>query len=137
MSEVFIDASNSVLGRLASAVCKKLDAGDVIIIVNAEKAIITGNPKKIVAKYLETRRRGSPQHGPFFPKRPELIVGRTIRGMLPKTRKGRLLLKKVRVYTGKPHEFNDKKFENVAVKEVVSDFITIGELAKSLGWIRN
>lgn len=137
MSEVFIDAKNSVMGRLASAVAKKLDAGDVIVIVNADKAIITGNPKKIVGKYLETRRRGSPQHGPFFPKRPELIVRRTIRGMLPKTGKGRLLLKKLRVYPGIPQEFNDKKFESVAVKEVVSDFITIGELAKSLGWIRN
>jgi large subunit ribosomal protein L13 len=136
MSEIYIDASNAVLGRLASAIAKKLSGGEKIFVVNAERAIITGNHKKIVGDYLESRRRGSPQHGPFFPKRPELILRRTVRGMLPKTKKGRNTLKNMHVYVGVPQEFKDKKLESIAVKEVISDFITIGELAKSLGWIK-
>lgn len=137
MSELYVDANNAVLGRMSTVVAKKLLAGEKVFIVNANKAIITGNHRKIVGDYLETRRRGSPQHGPFFPKRPELIVRRTIRGMLPKTTRGRKALSNLRVYTDIPVEFKGKTFEAIAVKEICSDFITIGDLAKSLGWIRN
>lgn len=127
-----IDAKNAVLGRLSSNVAKALLNGDVIVVVNAERAIVTGNPRNIKEKYMSRRIIGSPQHGPFFPMRPELIVRRTIRSMVPyKTPKGRAAMKRLKVYTGAPEGF--EKGESIAAKPIRSDFINVGEIAKSLG----
>lgn len=127
-----IDAHNAILGRLASIVAKQLLAGETIIIVNAEKAIITGDPKRIKEKYFERRSRGSPQHGPFFPKKAEMIVRRTIRGMLPyKTNRGRAAVMRLRVYSGVPQ--NVEGAERIASGQVRSKFITVEKLAKSIG----
>ena len=129
------DAKNAVLGRLASATARQLLAGEEVAIVNTEKSIITGDPKVTVIKYIERRQRGTPQHGPFFPTQPHTIVRRAIRGMLPyKTPKGRVAMKKLRVYIGVPEQLADKGTESVAKKLIKSDFITVGELARILGW---
>lgn len=133
---MIIDATDARLGRLASFVSKKLLQGEKIVIINAEKAIITGNPDVTVEKYLGRRQRGSPQHGPFFPKRPDLIVRRTIRGMLPyKKPKGRKAFKNLRVYIGKPNDVEGEivKFAEKQ-KPVKCRFITIYDLAKRIGW---
>ena len=131
---MLIDGKNAVLGRLATAVAKELLKGTEVVIVNTGKIIITGSPKKIVGKYLERRRKGSPHHGPFFPKKPDMIVRRAIRGMLPKTKKGRNVIKKLRVYIGMPEELQKNEMKNIAVKILKTDFIRIEELSKSLGW---
>ena len=102
--------------------------------MNSANIIITGNPRQIVGKYLKRRRGGSAHHGPFFPKKPELIVGRAIRGMMPKTKKGRAAFKKLRVYISLPSELKGKKAEKIAVKNINIKSISIGELAKALGW---
>lgn len=130
---IVIDGDSAVLGRLASHAAKTLLKGEDMVIVNADRVIITGEKKKIVGKYLKLRRLGSPQHGPFFPKSPDMIVKRTVRGMLPyKSPKGRAALKKLRVYAGNPEGFkNAKSFD---IKEIRTDFITVGRLAKQLGW---
>lgn len=130
-----IDGKNAVLGRLATSVSKKLLAGESVNIVNAEKVIITGNPEKIKQNYLEKIQRGSVHHGPFFPRKPNLIVRRAIRGMLPyKTNKGRNAFKKLRVFIGVPEDMKNEKFETIAVKNIRTNFITIGKLAKAIGW---
>jgi len=130
-----IDGNNAVLGRLASITAKNLLAGEEIVILNAEKIVVTGNPKRLVEKYLERRRRGSPQHGPFFPKQPNTIVHRAVRGMMPyKTQKGRDAMKKLKIYIGVPDEFKNEKFESIATKPVRADYIRIGDIAKTLGW---
>jgi len=130
-----IDGKHAILGRLASLVAKKLLSGEAVNIFNAENIIITGDPKRIVGQYLKETRKGSPQHGPFFPKRPDLIVRRTTRGMLPyKTNKGRDAFKKLRVYVGIPEASKNEKLERIATKDIKTDFITVGRLAKSLGW---
>ena len=127
-----VDGTDSVLGRLASAVAKELLKGNEVVIANATKIIITGSPKKIVGMYLERRRRGD-FHGPFFPKQPELIVRRAIRGMLPyKTKKGMAAYKRLRVYRDVPESV--KELKSVGTKQVKCDFIYVGDLAKSLGW---
>lgn len=129
---IVIDGKNAILGRLASITAKKLLAGEDITVVNAEGIIITGSPKTIKAKYLKLRQIGSPQHGPFFPRQPDRLVRRTIRGMLPyKTNKGRAAFKKLRVYAGNPQNM---KGESISVKTIRSSYITVGELAKTLGW---
>ena len=129
---MIIDGTNAILGRLASHAAKMLLKGEEVTIVNAERIIITGVKKKIVGKYLKRRRIGSPQHGPFFPTKPDLIVRRTIRGMLPyKTARGRVALKKLRVYVSKPEEIKGAKS---LAKEIRTSYITVEELAKNLGW---
>jgi large subunit ribosomal protein L13 len=133
-----IDAENAVLGRLASVTAKQLLKGEEIAILNAEKAIITGDPKQIVGKYLARRRRGSPQHGPFFPRHPDTIVRRAVRGMIPyKTSRGRSAMKRLRIYIGVPEELAKEGKERVANKLIRSDFITVKEVAKVLGWHEN
>ena len=127
---MIIDAKDAVLGRLASIAAKRLLAGSSVMIVNAELAIMTGRKNQIVGKYLHRRDRGSPQHGPFFPTKPELMVRRTVRGRLPKDRR-RNAIRKLRVYIGNPRS---EKAESIAVKAVRSEFIRVGELAKILGW---
>lgn len=134
---MLVDGTNSVLGRMATQIAKTLLKGEEVSIVNADKVIITGSPDRIVGEYLKKKTIGSPQHGPFFPRKPELIVRRTIRGMLPyKTRKGREAFKKLRVYVNIPEELAGEagKAKPLAAKEIKTDYITIGKLARSLGW---
>ena len=136
MTAKIIDGKNAVLGRLASLTARELMAGNEIAIINSEKVIITGDPSGIVKKYLERRQRGSPQHGPFFPKQPNAIVKRAIRGMIAyKTNKGRAALKKLRVYTGRPEELKGTA-ASMATKPIRSDFLRVEDVAKALGWQR-
>ncbi len=131
---MIIDAENAILGRMSVFTAKKLLSGEAVTIVNAEKAIITGDPTTTTQKYHERRDRGTPHHGPFFPKKSNLIVRRTIRGMLPyKTNKGRDAFKKLRVYEGIPENLKDSKFEKVAIKDIASKYITVQTLSKSIG----
>jgi len=130
---IVLDGKNAVLGRMATEVAKKLMKGEEVNIVNAERIIITGNPASIKKKYHFRREVGSPHHGPFYPKQSNLIVRRAIRGMLPyKTNKGRAAFKRLKVYIGTPAELSGKA-ESIGVKEIRSNYITIGELAKSVG----
>lgn len=134
---MIIDAKNAVAGRLASAVVKKLLLGEKIVIINAEQAIMTGNPADIRNKYIAQKRRGSPFHGPFFPKKPEHILRRIIRGMLPyKKPKGRNAMRRLKVYYGFPKNLEARHVvvAEQSIREIRSRYMTIGELAKSLGW---
>ncbi len=109
--EIVIDAENALLGRLASFSAKQVLKGKKVIIVNSEKAVISGNKQSIIKSYREKKARGgSSQKGPFFPKLPERILKRTIRGMLPKGRgRGRNAIKLVRCYKDLPVEYKDTK----------------------------
>lgn len=109
--EIVIDATNSVAGRLAAYAAKQALAGKIIIILNSESAVITGNKDSIINSYLQKRRRhGSSQKGPIFPSVVEKILKRTIRGMLPhKQERGRIALKNVMCYKGVPEKYKDAK----------------------------
>ncbi|WP_456368948.1 50S ribosomal protein L13 [Thermococcus sp.] len=136
-----INAEGLILGRLASKVAKMLLEGEEVIIVNAEKAIITGNREDIFAKYkqrTELRTRTNPKRGPFYPKRSDEIVRRTVRGMLPwKTDRGRKAFKRLKVYVGVPKEFEGKEFETISEAHMsrlsTPKYVTVGEVAKFLG----
>ena len=130
-----IDASGATLGRLSTNTAKRLLKGEEITIINSEKAIISGKKFAIKERYKEKREVGTYRKGPYFPRMPDKIVKRTIRGMIPyQTPHGRTAFKKLRCYIGIPKEFEGKKFENIieAEKQPV-DFMTIEELSKSLG----
>jgi large subunit ribosomal protein L13 len=110
------DAENHILGRLASVVAKQLLNGESVAVVKVEKIVIAGNPKDTLKTYLEKTARGDPIHGPFFPKTPDGIFKRTVRGMVPRDRThGREAYKRLRVYTGVPDELKTKmeKFERI------------------------
>jgi len=131
------DAENQILGRLSSVIAKELLKGERIVVVNAEKAVLAGNRKSKIAFYKHRYERGDPIHGPFFPKQPERILQRTVRGMLPWDRtKGREAYKRLKVFVGIPEEFKGKNFERVANAEAEKlniKFITLGEIAFHLG----
>ena len=131
--EVFLDGKGMILGRASSQIAKRLLDGEKIHIVNSEQMIITGNPMATKEKYTARRRRGSVVSGPFFPIRPDLVVRRTIRGMLPyKTNKGRAAFKNLRVHIGVPGGINiSEKSEPAKIK---TRYITVGKLSESLGW---
>ncbi|WP_297519154.1 50S ribosomal protein L13 [Thermococcus sp.] len=136
-----INAEGLILGRLASKVAKMLLEGEEVVIVNADKAIITGNREDIFAKYkqrTELRTRTNPRRGPFYPKRSDEIVRRTVRGMLPwKTDRGRKAYRRLKVYAGIPREFQGKEFETIieadASRIATPKYVTVGEVAKFLG----
>ena len=130
-----IDASGATLGRLGTNVAKRLMSGEEISIVNTEKAIIIGKKRSIKERYTQKREVGTARKGPFFPRMPDKIVKRTIRGMIPyQTPHGRSSFKKLKCYIGVPKEFEKEKFEIIkeAEKQPV-DYMTIQELSRFLG----
>ncbi|WP_456472417.1 50S ribosomal protein L13 [Methanocaldococcus sp.] len=131
-----IDAEGAILGRLASNVAKRILRGEEIIIINAEKAIITGNKDWVIKHYQEERAKknvANPRRfGPKFPRRPDDILRRTIRKMLPyKKAKGREAFKRVKVYVGNPLNLEADETMKRELKSV--KYITLGELSKHLG----
>lgn len=135
---VIIDATDHIMGRLSSNVAKRLldDAGSEIAIVNSEKAIVTGPKKRVFDDFLSKRRLNHPRKGPNFPRMPDRILKRTIRGMLPYQQpRGREALKRVKVYIGIPSELKGKKMEvyENAKNENITQCVTLGEVSKVLG----
>jgi large subunit ribosomal protein L13 len=131
-----IDADNAVLGRLASVVAKRLLNGEEIIIVNAEKAVIIGNKPYIIEKYKERRDIGSVRKGPYYPRMPDRIVRRAVRGMLPmKKSHGKEAYRRLKVYMGIPRELQGKEFEVIeeAKNNKLEGFITLKDLSIQLG----
>jgi LSU ribosomal protein L13P len=107
-----INAENLLLGRLASIVAKRARNGEEIAIVNAEKAILSGSRAEILQKYHQRRVRGSVEGGPFFPRRPDDIMKRSIRGMIGyKTGPGAEAFRRVKAYVGVPEEFAGMEME--------------------------
>ena len=131
-----IDADNAVLGRLASVVAKRLLNGEEIIIVNAEKAVIIGNKPYIIGKYKERRDIGSVRKGPYYPRMPDRILRRTVRGMLPmKKSHGKEAYRRLKVYMGIPRDLQGKEFEVIeeAKNNKLEGFITLKDLSIQLG----
>ncbi|PIN67583.1 50S ribosomal protein L13, partial [Candidatus Woesearchaeota archaeon CG11_big_fil_rev_8_21_14_0_20_57_5] len=85
-----VDADGQVLGRFCTKIAKAALLGETIAIINAEKVVITGSRAQSKARYVEEVAKGDTFKGPFFPTRPDLVLKRTIRGMLPyKQERGR------------------------------------------------
>jgi len=130
-----IDAEGATLGRLCTNAAKNLLNGEEIAIVNSEKAIISGKKPSIKKHYKQKREVGTYRKGPFFPRTPDRIVKRSVRGMIPYQKPhGRAAFKRLKCYIGIPKKFEGKKFEKIkdAEKRPI-DFITVEELSRSLG----
>jgi len=130
-----IDSEGAVLGRLCTIVAKRLLNGEEIVVINSEKAIVTG--KKVIIKehYQHEREVGTYRKGPFYPRMPDRIMKRTIRGMIPYQKPhGRTAFKKLRCYIGVPKDLQGKTFEKIATAEKhPADYMTLREVAEFLG----
>ncbi|RLE55764.1 MAG: 50S ribosomal protein L13 [Candidatus Methanomethylicota archaeon] len=136
-----IDAENLIMGRLASVVAKRLLAGERIVIVNAEKAVISGKKSSIVKEYksmLEIKTLRNPKRGPKHFRRPDRILRDVVRGMLPKHNyRGRAALKRLKVYIGFPDEFKKFKVEKIVeadASRLRGKYVFLGEVAREIGW---
>jgi len=133
-----VNADGLILGRMASKVAKSLLNGNKVIILNAEKAIISGKKKSKVAEAKEFLEVGSPKRGPFHYRRPDRILRKTVKGMLPHRQpKGKSAYKRLRVFLGIPKEFEE--IQMITLKEAKASklrgpYLTLGELAKEIGW---
>ncbi|MBS3108395.1 50S ribosomal protein L13 [Candidatus Woesearchaeota archaeon] len=133
---MIINANNLILGRLASFAAKQALLGEKIEIVNSEETVIIGSKKVIYAKYDEKIKKGNPHHGPFFPERPDRILKRTIKNMLPyKQYKGKRAFKNITCYLGIPENIKENNaitVESAKLKETAIKYIKLKELIRLL-----
>ena len=116
-----VDAEGKVLGRLASEIAQvlrgkhkpmftpHLDVGDYVVVVNADKVVLTGNKAEDKAYFRHSGYMGGEKFIPFkdmLADHPERVIELAVKGMMPKNNLGRLMRRKLKVYAGPnhPHE---------------------------------
>jgi len=129
-----IDAEDVVLGRLATHVATLLrgkhkptyaphmDTGDFVVIVNAEKVVLTGNKREQAFAYRHSGYPGGLRKrsfGELLDTRPERLLEKVIKGMLPKTKLGRAQVKKLKVYAGSEHPHSAQQPQPFEIAKVV------------------
>ena len=115
---VVVDAEDKTLGRLATEIARRLrgkhkpefsphaDTGDYIIVVNCEKVRVTGSKRTDKVYYHHSGFPGGIKSASFeklIVRRPELVIKRAVKGMMPRSPLGRSMLKKLKVYSGSAH----------------------------------
>lgn len=140
MNTIIVDGTNLLAGRLSSNVAKLLLKGNRVTIVNCEKIMISGSKKNIVENYKQFLAVSSilhPEHGPYHPRKPDTIISRMIRGMLPRKKpSGSAALKRLRTYVGVPSELRSKEkteLSNAKITRSVANYTTMSELAGEVG----
>ncbi|MBX5320937.1 MAG: 50S ribosomal protein L13 [Candidatus Bathyarchaeota archaeon] len=133
-----INAEGLILGRMSSIIAKRLLKGEKIVVINAEKAVISGKRKSKVTEAKKFLEVGHPGKGPFHYRRPDRILRRTVRGMLPyKQPKGKQAYKRLKVFIGLPEELKNVEMETIEeaqAKRLTCPYFTLGEFAKEIGW---
>ncbi len=131
--EIVIDATNALLGRLASYAAKQALLGRNVIIVNCAGAVISGDVSFTLPHYRARRARGgSAMKGPNFPRAPGRLVKRTIRGMLPYNNpRGITAWKRIKCYDDLPESHASAPLIK-AGKEKPIKTLTLQELSKNL-----
>jgi ribosomal protein uL13 len=144
---LLIDATNKIMGRLASQIAKKALLGQHIIIINTKDIIISGNKRDILEKYLDKlkiRTSTNPRKGPFHKRRPDTFFRRVIRQMLPRKKiRGKEAIKRVHTFIGEiPDRYKDKypklreeELPNCDKKRLFyyNKYITLDTLCKRIG----
>jgi len=135
-ADTVVDVRDCILGRVASKVAERALDGERVAVVNAERAVITGRENDVVETY-RTRYELTSDRGPHYPKRPDMIFKRSIRGMLPhKKQRGREAFENVRVYVGNPYEddYEAEILEGTSIDRLSnSNFVQLGEISEQLG----
>jgi len=127
-----VDAKDQILGRLASQVARiirgkdkpvftpNMDTGDFVVVINADKVRVTGK-RETLKQYI--RHSGYPGGQKItsiqnmLANKPEFVVENAVKGMLPKNRLGRKLVKKLKVYAGENHPHSAQKPEPISFTE--------------------
>jgi large subunit ribosomal protein L13 len=137
----YIDATGHIAGRLCSEVASEILRGKRIVVLNAEKAVLSGKRDTVIAAWKQKLELGSkvnPIYGPLHPRKPDNIMWRMVRGMVPKTKpKGTAGLKRLRVYIGVPQKYTGvtmTKVDDAMATRPLPMYITILELARNIGW---
>ncbi len=125
-----VDAAGVTFGRLCSAVARILtgknkpiwaphvDTGDFVVVINAEKVVLTGRKEEKKIYYRHSTYPGglkSESAGELRNRRPERLIERGVRGMLPKNKLGRKQYRKLRVYPGASHRHEAQKPQTISV----------------------
>jgi large subunit ribosomal protein L13 len=133
-----IDATDLILGRMATVIAKRLLQGEQITILNAEKAVVSGKRQSRVKELKKRLEIGHPRKGPYLPRQPDRFVKRSIRGMLPRKKpKGIEAYRRLRVFIGVPPELAGETKEllpEAHLENLKSPYITVGELVQEIGW---
>ncbi len=143
------DADGAILGRLASAVAEVLlkaardGREDKVIVINAEKAVVTGSTTSVLTTYRTKYELNHSRKGPYYPRMPDMILKRTVRGMLPYQKKssGRRALRNLRVEIGCPKHLADGDLpdghalgDRSAFERALPDrYVRLGEISANLG----
>jgi len=127
---LLVDAEGKILGRLASQIAARLrgkcnplytphvDMGDSVVVINAEKILMTGRKLDQKNYYRHSGYTGGLKTitaKKLLEKRPEDVIRIAVRGMLPKNRLGRKLIKKLKVYAGASHPHEAQQPEALAI----------------------
>ncbi len=133
-ADLVVDAGDCILGRVASHVAERALDGERVAVVNAERAVITGREEQILEKFEKRRDVGS-DRGPAYPKQPDRIFKRSIRGMVPhKKPRGVEALGNVRVYLGNPYDEDGEILDGTSLDRLSNiKFVSLGEISDYLG----
>ncbi len=138
---LYIDATGHVAGRLASVVASEILRGKKVVVLNADRAVLSGKRDTVINAWKERLELGSkvnPIYGPLHPRRPDNILWRMVRGMVPKTKtKGTEGLKRLRVYMGVPERYSSvqlSKVDSAMATKPLPMYTTIAELSRNIGW---
>lgn len=123
-----VDAEGKILGRLASKIAQilsgknkpiytpHLDVGDFVVVINAEKIKVTGGKENKKIYYHYSGYPGGMKeivYAKLLEKKPTMIIREAVKGMLPKSKLGRKMLKKLKVYAGKEHPHQAQNPEKI------------------------
>ncbi|KAG2480786.1 MAG: 50S ribosomal protein L13 [Nitrosopumilaceae archaeon] len=138
---IVVDGTNLIAGRLSSHVAKLLLKGNRVSIVNCEEIMLSGTRSNIIKEYKDFLKIASiihPDHGPFHPRRPDTIITRMIRGMLPRKKpSGITAHKRLRAYIGSPKQLKSLKkiqFDKAKITRSTANYTTMAELGRTIGW---
>ena len=140
VQNIIVDGTNMIAGRLCSHVAKLLIDGNRVSIVNTENVMLSGDRDAIIKsyrKFLEIASINNPKFGPFHPRRPDTMVTKMVRGMLPKKPSGKTAFKRLRAYLGVPNELKSittTQFDDARIKRPSPYYTSIGDLGKLVGW---
>jgi len=139
---IVVDGTDHIAGRLASNVAKLLIQGNRVSVVNCEKIMMSGtraNQIKEAREFLEINSIINYKHGPVHYRRPDTIMAKMIRQMLPFDRKpsGKESYQRLRTYIGSPKEIKSLgkiQFEKAKIKRSAANYTSVGELCRVIGW---
>jgi len=140
-AQVVVDGTDLIAGRLASNVAKMLLRGTRVSVVNCENVMISGSRSSIIREYrdfLEISSILNPKHGPYHPRRPDTIIARMIRGMLPRKKpSGKTALGRLRTYIGTPKEVKSLErveLQKAKITRTSASYTTMADLGRTVGW---